>query len=157
MNVEQGAKIGFSQEGSYHRVVFQRFGTDELFAGGRLDLAPGVGKPRWFRSGDALVDVEDQLRIVDQLMGETPEVDEDTKLCRQNSYMSFAKGVDQDGGFARHDVPYITYEWRDIWGPDIRAKTKFPHRCRAFNLNDLQKIENYTRLMILASNKYSNL
>ncbi len=43
-----GGRIGFLQEGSYHRVAFKTFGTDELFQGGCLDLAPGVGKPWLF-------------------------------------------------------------------------------------------------------------
>jgi hypothetical protein len=157
LSVEQGAMIGFAQEGTQHHVSFQKFGADELFPGGRLDSSPGVGKPRWFRSGEALVEVEDQLRIVNQLMGETAGLDEDTELRRQKNFIAFVKGDDQDGGFARHDVPYIAYEWRDIWGPGITANPKFPHRRRAFKPRDLKKIENYMRLMILASNKYGKL
>ncbi len=158
VDVAQGALVGFSEEGSKHNVAFQEYGRQENFPGGRLDTSPVVGKPRWFRSGETLCKhVEDQLKLVEQLMGEAPELQEDVALRRQHNYASFVKGIKEDGGYSRHDLPFVAYEWRDIWGEDIVANDRFPHMRRAFKPNDWIKIEQYMRLVIVASNKYGKL
>ena len=74
VDVSQGALIGFSQEGSNHHVKFQEFQRKEPFPAGRLDTSPVVAEPRWFRAGETLVEIQHQLQIVDELLGEAGEI-----------------------------------------------------------------------------------
>ena len=104
--------------------------------GGSLDEDPAVGKPRWLRFGDPLVEANTQLQIVEELMGELPGLDEVVEKQRQENYVSFVKGVEEDGGYARFDVPYIAYEYRDIWGRDIAVNDNYPHMWQAFTPKD---------------------
>ncbi len=57
----QGTMTGFSNEGSDYGITYQVFGDDELFPSGMLDVDLIVGRERWFRSGEALVEVNVQL------------------------------------------------------------------------------------------------
>jgi len=156
--LRQGAMTGFSHENSKYSIAYQNYGDDELFPAGNLDMDPIVGRSRWFRSGETLVvNVRDQLDIVEELMGETPELDDEVALRRQNNYTSFVKGVEEDGGYARFDVPYVAYKHRDIWGEGIVANPKYAYMRRAFKPKDMAKIEKYMRLMIIASNKFGKL
>ena len=150
---DHGALIGFAQEGTDHKIAYQNFGRDEPFPSGHLDTDPIFGRPRWFRSGQALMDVQLQLQIVEELMGESPGLKEDVELRRQANYSSFVKGIAEDGGYSRFDVPYVAYEYRDVWGADIAVNERYHHRRRAFKPKDFATIENYMRLMVAASNK----
>jgi len=157
IQLRQGAMTGFSDKKSEYGVAYQNFGDHKHFPSGKLDMDPAVGRPRWFRSGEALVEVNVQLQIAEELMGELPELDEEVEQRRQSNYTSFVKGVEEDGGYACFDIPYVAYKYRDIGGEDIVANDRYPYMRRAFKPKDLAKIEVYMRLIVIASNKFGKL
>jgi len=55
------------------------------------------------------------------------------------------------------DVPYVLYKYRHIWGEGIVANPKYAYMRRMFRPNGMAKIERYTMLMIIGSNKYGKL
>ena len=72
---------------------------------------------------------------------------EDVEERRQDNYTSFLKTLDKNGGYRKHDVPEIAYEYRDIWGPNIIINETFVKhgrvQRRAFKPVDLERIEYY--------------
>ena len=43
----------------------------------------------------------------------------------KNSYTSFLKNADKNGGYRKYDVPTIAYDYRDIWGSNIIIDERF--------------------------------
>ena len=67
------------------------------------------------------------------------------------------KEIDEDGGFKRHVVPQVAYQFRDIWGENIRINERYVRDGialrRDFKPADLDRIEGIMRLMIVALDK----
>ena len=60
------------------------------------------------------MNIDDQTRLVDDLVGESGNLPEDTAERRQCNYTRFMKQEQDDGGCSKFDVSQIAYEWRDI-------------------------------------------
>ena len=54
-----------------------------------------------------LANIGVQLQIVDELLGESPGLSQDVEQRRQENYTAFLKGVEEDEGYRKFDVPTI--------------------------------------------------
>ena len=144
----------FSVEKNGYRISYQNFGSTETFIAGRKVTKNRVQqKPRWFRLGEPLTDVRTQIDLVNLLVGEDDRLSEDVQERRQTNYKKFLSGSCADGSFRKLDVPLIAFQYRDIWGENIRVNKRFVReghvQRRAFKPGDLLYIEWCMKMMIV--------
>ena len=82
-------------------------------------------EPNYFSTGECLTNIADQTRLVDDLVGESSNLPEDTAERRQCNYKRFMRQERDDGGYSKFDVPRIAYDWRDIWGANVKVNLDY--------------------------------
>ena len=118
-----------------YNMTCQRYGVPEQFQGGSLSENEQNVRPRWFRKGVALFDVKTQTDIVDELIGESNELESSVATRRRNNFAAFVRndGTD-DAGYERKDVMNIIFDYEDELDICKNASMmRDPSTCRKSN------------------------
>lgn len=134
-----------------YNIRYQQNGVKEEFDTGLLGNDVSA-RPRWFCKGTPLVDVKTQNKIVNALTGDDGELDDRSRLRRQNNYKKFVTDdSSDDNGYVKNDVMSIIKDYEHV------LKIRHIKNSQRYNVNDLKRVKDVLRLMIVASNKGGKL
>ena len=130
---------------------YQCHGDYEEFTGGHLDTKVSTHRPRWFRKDKPTTDVRTQLEIVNALIGNVKGLADNVASRRHNNFAAFVRndGTD-DAGYERKDVMDIIHDYEDELDICSNASGRYQP-------DDLERVKDALRLMIVASDKAGKL
>ncbi len=148
-----GYRISLQEnEPNKYNVACQHHGDNEKFDKGLHQTGePSNSRPRWYRKGVALTDVSTQIKVVNALIGNQKSLAVEVASHRQTNYKAFVQndGTD-DTGYVRNDVMSIIREY------EVELKIRCGTNGR-YDPEDLERVKDVLRLMIVASNKAGKL
>lgn len=134
-----------------YNMTCQHYGVREKFQRGSLCKKEQNVQPRWFQKGVAPFDVNTQTDVVDELIGESNELETSVASRRPNNFAAFVRndGTD-DAGYERKDVMHIISDYEDELDICRNASERY-------HSDDLERVKDVLRLMIVASGKAGKL